>query len=188
MNLLSVDCDWVRTDRHLFDFLSIMFKKLKETKKIIFMKTHHHILNYIDKDYHIFNIDHHHDFGYGDGAKNFEEKNEVGCGNWVYAGIRMNLFNRYTWISNYDSENKWDEVDHRAALLEVYENLTDIKLLEDVPFEKIVVVESSSFPYTQSHLPYEILRIFCDRNKIHHEIFNPKNIHRGYKYAKPSKL
>lgn len=83
-----------------------LLKIIKEIPKenIIFIENHGAINKYLPKEkVNIYNIDHHHDCGYGEKTKTREELN---CGNWVYDIARHNFLNTYTWIKNVNSSQE----------------------------------------------------------------------------------
>lgn len=111
-----------------------LFKIIKEIPKenIIFIENHGAINKYLPKEkVNIYNIDHHHDCGYGEKTKIREELN---CGNWVYDIARHNFLNTYTWIKNVSSSQEKEKyeglINHQFDLVNYeLENLPKPDLL-----------------------------------------------------------
>ena len=100
-NILSVDLDWIKDTRQAISLISLLMKKLKDCEKIIFLKEHQQLLKYVENfDNTIYNIDHHHDFGYDD----FIATTEFREGNWLHFLITNNIIKNYFWINNVGSD------------------------------------------------------------------------------------
>ena len=100
LNILSIDCDWVRDLRTQQDLLSFALPLLSKNSNIVFDYDHHkiysHFLHGYD-EYNLYNIDHHHDYAH----LLYDDLNE---GNWLYhlSNVFPNKIN-YVWINNPES-------------------------------------------------------------------------------------
>ena len=143
-NILSIDIDWIENDYQYLSLFNILCNKFKSTDHIIFIKSHHLILKYIEKETTIYNVDHHHDLIYEDG----EECNE---GNWVNFAIKGNKTKNYYWIHNYNSEAHPKSF-YRARGLEKFSYTADINILNNLEFNKIIICESFEYQKDISRL------------------------------------
>ena len=68
-----------------------------EADKIFFITDHEEILKYLpkDKEFNLYNLDHHHDMGY-------EEKLSVRpqCGDWVCHAYKKYPMKKYYWVTD----------------------------------------------------------------------------------------
>lgn len=157
-SILSVDLDWIQHWSQERQVLDICLKTFKTTNKIIFLKSHHHILNYIelDKKYSIDNIDHHNDINYDkDGYSNnwFRE------GNWVYFLLTRKILTEYNWIHNHNSIYGSQQSELMRDITK-YNFTTDINTLNGKSYDCVVVVES--FDYQQTSNFYEQLKMVAN--------------------------
>ena len=117
-----------------------------EIDKVHFIEQHHKILDYLtDDEYHIINVDHHHDWAYKD--IDFEKPIEkVDCGNWVKALSDQGKLLSYTWIKNETSIGPKEEQNFT-----IY-NLKDCTLFNFSNIDEVYIVLSPEFvpPYYYS--------------------------------------
>ena len=77
--------------------------------KIHFIDSHEMVLDFLPAvgDFDLYNIDHHHDLGYGN------EKKEEGasCADWVKVLYDQGRIHSYTWINNENSDAPLPETD-----------------------------------------------------------------------------
>ena len=103
-NILSVDCDWVRSLKHQEELLSFLLPILFSSNKIYLGYDHNKIYplfphNY--DEYNLINIDHHHDYLYTEA-----QKAKIDEGSWLYhLSVVFKKKINYLWISNYDSQH-----------------------------------------------------------------------------------
>lgn len=149
-----------------------LLKIIKEIPKenIVFIENHGAINKYLPKEkVNIYNIDHHHDCGYGEKTKVREELN---CGNWVYDIARHGFLNMYTWIKNVNSSQEKEK----------YEGLIDYQFdlinyeLKNLPRPDLLVLCLSE-PWDPSRISTIIL--FMERiigttlsNKFYYRLSN----------------
>lgn len=83
---------------YLFNVFGLINKN-----NIHFIYNHHQVYKYLDDNYkyNVYNIDHHHDYGYH--KEEETSSNPLYCGNWVLKMEEDNFLNNYTWIANYTS-------------------------------------------------------------------------------------
>ena len=95
-------------------YLFKLFEDLKE-ENIHFIFDHHQIWNYLEENtiYNVYNIDHHHDYGYPDANP------ELYCGNWVLKMEESNKLNKYIWITDYSSDLFPNEKYERILLSDI---------------------------------------------------------------------
>ena len=172
-SILSVDLDWIQhwsQERQVFD---LCLKNFKTSDKIIFLKTHHQILNHFvpEDKYSIDNIDHHHDINYDkDGYHNnwFRE------GNWVYYLLTRKMLSKYHWVHNHNSLYGSQQAELMRDIPE-YSFTTDINSVQGKQYNWVVVCES--FDYQQTSNFYEQLKMVADEpHKEKTIIDNTKNI------------
>lgn len=102
LDILSVDFDWILDARQQEDLLSFIIPIIYNHKNVTINYRHkeiHTLFSHGYNEYNLINIDHHHDFLYG-------EKRKVNHGNWLFH--LSNMFRKkinYLWISNPNSEH-----------------------------------------------------------------------------------
>lgn len=71
------------------------------TDDVVFIESHEQIVDFIPSGMpcDLINIDHHHDLGYGENAK----EEPLNCGNWGLYLLKDNKINNYIWIKNNNS-------------------------------------------------------------------------------------
>jgi hypothetical protein len=173
--ILSVDLDWIRNAKQSISLFNLLLNKFKTCDKIIFIKSHNFILKYFNKntDNTIYNIDHHHDFGYGDYDNNTNFFRE---GNWVDYLISNKFLKNYYWINNIESELNPQHIKQSLRELDNYNHTINLNICEKVNFSKIIICES--FEYNNNNLLfYNFLLEICNsiyENKV--TIDETKNI------------
>ena len=91
---------YVRFDAHAYQSITNLLMEAKEqvgVENIHFITDHQDILKYLpkDKEFNLYNLDHHHDMGY-------EEKRSVRpqCGNWVCHAYDKYPMKKYYWVTD----------------------------------------------------------------------------------------
>ena len=79
----------------------------------------------------IYNIDHHHDCGYGPIEEDKDEP--MGCGNWVKKIKEIEQLNKYIWIKNVNSDKKPENFDIEENFIGSY-NLEQIPIPDQLIF------------------------------------------------------
>ena len=104
--VLSIDLDWVQSHFHLEKLNTLFFDKINTTKRIVFAKHHHAIINELcNKDNILLhNIDHHHDICYQDWQESGMQTGRATHACWVGNLIYSKKLNEYHWYKNGDSE------------------------------------------------------------------------------------
>ena len=167
-NILSVDCDWVRSLKHQEELLSFLLPILFSSNKIYLGYDHNKIYplfphNY--DEYNLINIDHHHDYLYTEA-----QMAKVDQGSWLY---HLSLVFRkkinYTWISNYDSHHlahPYDEMVRENLKSYLFDH--NISFIKTTTFDKIFICCSPCFNDTtkEALIAYKIIeRIINDKSK-----------------------
>lgn len=95
--------------------------------QIIFIENHGALNKFLPLEkINVYNIDHHHDCGYG--KFDPDEQETLNCGNWVYDIARHDFLNSYTWIKNTNSNEdppKYENLINQKINLSEF----DLKLL-----------------------------------------------------------
>lgn len=95
--------------------------------------------------FNICNVDHHHDWGYGDYDQGWERLTEgCGCGNWAAYLKRIygDKFLSYVWVHNSNSDV--GIFDYVQEQLPVYRHFTtDISEINNLQFDKVFICCSS---------------------------------------------
>ena len=165
LNILSIDCDWVRDMRGQQDLLSFTIPLLFKNSEIILGDDHQEIYPHFTHgydEYNLWNIDHHHDYSY----LTFKELNE---GNWLYH--LSNVFSQkinYVWINNPESEYP-----RSLSRKQIKEKLKSYKFdqrlsfIKQQTFDKIFICCSAECEYnTQLGVStYKILERIINENK-----------------------
>ena len=133
--------------QRVLKYLLFLFSKIDNKNKVVFLIEHHHILNFLDNDeeYHIVNIDHHHDWCYT--PEDFAHAiTKVNCGNWVKYLNDTGHLASYTWIKNPSSQSPLEEQSFGQY------NLRDCTLENFSTFDEIYIVLSPDYvpPYYHS--------------------------------------
>lgn len=130
MQLLNADL--IHYQRLTQWLLKIITKIPKE--KVIFIENHGALNKYLPhEEINVYNIDHHHDCGYGEKPK---DKEELDCGNWVYDIAQHGFLKTYTWIKNTSSSREKEK----------YEGLINYKFdlinynLEELPVPDLLIL------------------------------------------------
>lgn len=130
MQLLNADLIHYR---RLTQWLLKIIEKIPK-EKIVFIENHGALNKYLpQEEINVYNIDHHHDCGYGE---NIKDREELDCGNWVYDIARHGFLKTYTWIKNTSSSRDKEK----------YEGLINYKFdlinydLEELPIPDLLVL------------------------------------------------
>lgn len=144
----------------LVTYATNIAQTLPNAKNVYFGVNHQEIISAIeniwdikDKSYHIYNIDHHHDCGYG--VTTLQEINKQGltCGNWL--AYCKNL-KSYTWINNKNSHIEMpDEVFQK---LSKYTFSSDINIINYINFDYIFVCASPGWVPSELSPLYTLLQ------------------------------
>jgi len=164
MKILSVDLDYITNNQQNLDIYKKCLRWFDESKEIIFIKSHHLILKYINNAVDLFNIDHHHDINYDD--INPFDKTTYREGDWIIKLIKHNLLKSYTWVHNFDSDLHYDHL-NAVRNLKKFNYTTDLSILDNIKFDKIVICESRTHQTTS--MMYETLKslsFFHHKNKV----------------------
>jgi len=164
-NILSIDCDWVRCMRTQQDLISFLIPLIFKNSNIIMDYDHDKIYSHFAHgydEYNLFNVDHHHDYGYDD-HKNLYE------GNWLYH--LSNVFYKkinYIWINNPNSEHP-DSKNRRKMQerLKSYSFDQNVNYIPEQKFDKIFICCSSEFEYN-THIgisTYKIIERIINHDK-----------------------
>lgn len=120
----------------LFTLISIICNEIDDPNHIIITDNHQEIVNAINTQwdiqdkYTLYNIDHHHDCGYGAQTLKDIEAQKIQCGNWVHW---IKNINKYIWINNKNSEvNLASEI---LNAIPNYQMSYDINLIRNVKFD-----------------------------------------------------
>ena len=144
-HILSVDIDWVQSRTQFTNLFKEILIHLSLCKQIIFIDTHHNILDYLEEGKNsIVNIDHHHDLGIFDKKKNVTPLDSIHEGNWVHHLILQQRLEEYTWINNPTSE-----IYHQEHLicrnLDRYKLDTNLDIIKNRKFKKVVICKSFDY-------------------------------------------
>jgi len=168
--VLSVDVDWVTNYNQSMELFSFLTKKFKTCNKIIFIDSHHNIIEHLssDEDF-IINVDHHHDIRYKHAHHEI-----LHMGNWVEYLIRNNMLNHYIWVGNMDS-NVEDEALNPIRGLETFKINHSLKSINSINFNKIIICKSFDF-ITQPQKDIGLSLVFEILKEISLNIFKEKTI------------
>ena len=111
-------------------------------------QSHEEILYAIDDwnlqyPFKIWNIDHHHDCGYGPPEDSVDMMLAAppGCGNWVQHLIKNNkFFKEYIWIKNSNSAELLEE--DRKKRIPSFLSTTDISIIDNIKFDRVFICRS----------------------------------------------
>ena len=146
-NILSIDCDWVRSLKHQEDLLSFLIPILTDGKEIHLAYDHDKIYPLFPhgyEEYNLINVDHHHDYIY----KEFQKAllNEE-CWLFHLSTIFKKKIN-YTWINNFDSEHLGSAYARFAKeRLKSYTFDHNISFIKPQTFDKIFICCSPPSDY-----------------------------------------
>ena len=163
MKILTIDLDYITNNQQNIDIFKKSIKWFDESKEIVFIKSHHLILKYISGAIDLYNIDHHHDINYDD--INAFDKPNYREGDWVVKLVKFNMLRSYTWIHNFDSDLHYNHL-NCVRNLKKFNYTTDISILDNLKFDKVVVCESRTHQITS--MMYETLKsmsFFHHKNK-----------------------
>jgi len=166
INILSVDCDWITNIKQQEELLGFIIPIIYDHTDIITTYSHTEIYSLFTHDYdeyNLINIDHHHDFHYGNDGKSTTVLDE---GNWLFhlSNEFIKKIN-YTWISNPHSEH---------ILLREYKNLKSFSFDHNLDyittrkFDKIFICCSPDYAKDNAGVisTYKIIeRIVKEKNK-----------------------
>lgn len=163
MKMLTADFNHYQK---LTNWLINIIKKIKK-ENIIFIEDHGQVLKYIEADnskINIYNIDHHHDCGYGKHCEN----EKLNCGNWGLKLHQLNVLNNFYWIKNINSTIPPDDariVDFISYNLQEY-NLQDLP----IPDKLIICLSEPWVPPYFRPLFFTWLDILNNYYNTHFEI------------------
>ena len=141
LDILSVDFDWVENLKQQEELLTFLIPLIYDHEDITIAYLHDKIYSLIThgyNEYNIINIDHHHDFCYG-------EMNRLTEGNWLFhaCNVFKNKIN-YTWISNPTSDHtnylQYKEIKHLKSY--VFDH--HISYIKQKKFDKLFLCCSPS--------------------------------------------
>ena len=165
LNILSIDCDWVRCLRTQQDLISFVVPLLFNNSDIILSYDHHKIYPYFIHgydEYNLINIDHHHDYAY----LKYKDLNE---GNWLYH--LSNVFYKkinYIWINNPDSDYPLQTNSEKMKeKLKSYKFDQNLNYISQKIFDKIFICCSPEAEYN-THIgitTYKIMERIVNDNK-----------------------
>ena len=169
LNILSIDCDWVRCLRTQQDLISFVVPLLFNNSDIILSYDHHKIYPYFIHgydEYNLINIDHHHDYAY----LKYQNLNE---GNWIYH--LSNVFYKkinYVWINNPDSEHPiHNNREKMIEKLKSYKFDQNLNYISQQIFDKIFICCSPE-PEYNTHIGMTTYKIM---ERIINDIKKPKS-------------
>ena len=162
---LEGDLDKYKT---LSIYLKNICNKITLPDRIQFRINHDEIINCIDniwkldkEKYDIYNIDHHHDCGYG--IEKYSDVVDQGltCGNWVM--YCKNLRN-YTWINNKNSD--CGLIDEIIEKLTQFTYVSDINLINFINFDYVFVCLSPGWVPNKYFPLFDILENYHNKEDI----------------------
>tara|TARA_S200002703_G_scaffold53621_1_gene46372 strand:- start:226 stop:756 length:531 start_codon:yes stop_codon:yes gene_type:complete len=167
LNILSVDCDWVRSLKHQEELLSFVLPFLFNCDEIYLSYYHHEIYplfthNY--DEYNLINIDQHHDYLYNDSQLKILDP-----GSWLYhLSLVFKKKINYTWISNYDSihlEQPYDGMVRNNLKSYIFDH--SISFITEKKFDKIFICCSPCHNDTtkEALVAYKIIERIVNDNK-----------------------
>ena len=156
-NILTIDLDYIQNKKTFLDVLSLFNLFVKDNKPIIFCNAHHEAFEFIDKNSNLYNLDHHHDLGYDPISFQEAHRKKYREGNWIYGLIIEKIINSYTWIKNYDSKLDVAYINDNLRNFKKLKISTDLNLLFNIKFEKLIVCESPEYEKEMSFY-FDILK------------------------------
>ena len=162
---VTVKPDFKKYER-LAVYLRNVAATIAEPMHIAFFDDHDMIVNCINdiwkignKPYNIYNIDHHHDCGYG--VQSLQDIDEQGltCGNWV---AHCTNLKDYTWINNKNSQvNIIDEVFKRFRR---YQHTNDIRIVDYVKFDYVFFCLSPGWMPSELFPLYDVIHFDIEKS------------------------
>ncbi len=149
-NLISYCNANLNTYSFLTTYLFNVFG-LVDKSNIHFIYDHHKVYKYLNNEYkyNVYNIDHHHDFGYHD-----DSNKHLYCGNWVLKMEEDNLLNDYTWIANYTSSPFSKEDKFKKIILEKFD-------FSSLPIPDLLIICLSKQWVPEQFIPLFYLWLNC---------------------------
>lgn len=144
----------LKLDIGLYNKLTLLLLKLIKTidiNNIYFILNHSTAYDILNKQningYDLYNIDFHHDFGYG--FNQIQKNNEpLNCGNWVYKLFINNKIHNYFWLNTTESD-KPPQDEYNYEIIDIIDNFEQIQEIKN--FDKIIICLSPEWvpPYYQ---------------------------------------
>lgn len=125
----------LRINTNLFSILTLWLmeqsKKINQ-KQIFFIKDHQSVNPILEnfKEYDIYNIDFHHDLGYGPNPS----EEPLNCGNWVFKLLETGKLKSYTWLNAKESLPPYNNIDFKNCKyneIDIIINNFKLRELED---------------------------------------------------------
>lgn len=167
MNILSIDCDWVRSPEQAIELVRLC-KHYQHNENVYFIKEHQTCANYIKSGDTLYNLDHHHDLGYNEWQS--QNNGILGRANWIRTLIQKNMLHGYVWIKNYDSHTH-EDVFEITKEIQRFNWFDDTSSLYNKDFDRIVVCES----FCTTPEPYRILFNILKEVFERYEVAEPEN-------------
>jgi len=164
MNILSIDCDWVKNLEQQTLLLSHCLPIIRKTKNY-YAYNHHMILKCFDvtksQEINLTNIDDHHDYAY-------TEFNEIECANWLFHLSQREEFLKkinYFWVGNCRSEMPRHKVRRMMDnTLQDYQFTFDISEIHKFKYDTTFVCASIDYQTPYGLSTYKILENFIKCN------------------------
>ena len=171
--VLSVDVDWILNINQYSSLIEYVCSKLELCKQIIFIDSHHNIIDFLNKeDISIINIDQHHDIV--NPINNFPDY--VNEGNWVNYLINKNLLLDYIWVNNLKSYVGVDEINRgEIRNLRTFKMESNLNFIRDLDYNKIIICKSRDFAGEITRDNLNVLA-FDTLKSISTSLFNEKTI------------
>ena len=152
-------------------YLSNICEQLPSHKNLLVAPSHEAIAHCMAKEwkigkrpYNIFNIDHHHDCGYGDNLNSEELKQQpITCANWaVKLQTKCPNYLSYTWIKNDNSDMQIPN-DILAMLPDDHIFSSDIHVIDYINFDYVFMCSSPGWT-PPNYMPlFEALRFSLEK-------------------------
>lgn len=135
---------------YLFNIFGLINKN-----NIHFIYNHHQIYKYLDDncEYNVYNIDHHHDYGYHEEEKE-TSSNPLYCGNWALKMKEDNFLNNYIWIANYTSSPFPGKDQSKKVILEQFD-------FSSLPIPDLLIICLSKEWVPEQFIPLFYLWLNC---------------------------
>jgi|TARA_R100001126_G_scaffold102301_1_gene85746 hypothetical protein len=162
LDVLSVDFDWIISLKHQEELLRYIIPIVYKHNNIHLGYTHDKIYPIFEHgydEYNIYNIDHHHDFGY-------EKFQSVDEGNWLFhlANVFTHKIN-YTWISNPTSDHVY-WINTKMHKLKSFMFDHNINYIRETNFDKIFLCCSPDHAIAkEAVVAYKIVESIVNENK-----------------------
>jgi len=184
-NVLSIDLDYAKSPEQQLKLIDIFCNILQTRSEIYFVQTHHSVLDFLSEPIHLYNIDDHHDMGYGPDPLNYllDKKCGVREGNWILHCILTGIVKKYTWIGNIDSKFIYEHISRPIRDLEYFKKTFDLSAINYVDFDKVFICESQDYLASGAFL-FEALKVLHKNFKGDIKTCNIPNEHRelDFKY------